>query len=156
MPDYRITTETAADTLAAILDSMEPGKTYDLSISERDIGKWSIARLWRAWMSDIAAHMAASGVVMPEYIDSKGLVHGQRPFNAEDAHLMFTNRVLGTDAQGKRLSWSKSGRDGMRPASKGERLLAMQRVEAWATENGIRLMNPRDSEYRKLVDETER
>ena len=45
--------------------------------------------------------------------------------------------------------------DGMRPATRGERFDALRRHEAWATERGIRLFNPRDSEYRELMKEQE-
>ena len=82
--------------------------------------------------------------------------YGSRPFNQDDAHCLFTALHGYTDKDGERLSWSKSGRDGMRAATKGERLAMMMRHEAWASERGIQLMNPRDSEYRQLVDNMDR
>lgn len=156
MPDYQITTDNAAETLAAILDGLESGKVYDMSVSERNIGKWTMTKLWRAWMSDVCKWMVANGARMPLVVTSTGEQYGSRPFSPEDCHELFVMQLLGCDEQGRRLSWSKSGRDGVRPASKGERLLAMQRMEAWASERGIKLMNPRDSEYRKLADDSEK
>lgn len=43
--------------------------------------------------------------------------------------------------------------NGMRVATKGERLHAMRRMEAWATERVIVLLNPRGSEYRQLIEQ---
>lgn len=153
MADYQITKETAAKTLQEAISGLESGKLYDVSINERNIGKWTLTRLWRAWMGDIAKWMSANGATMPLVIGANGEFSGQRAFNADDAHELFSVMTLGTDKDGNRLSWSKSGRDGCRPASKGERVLAMQRVEAWAGERGIKLMNPADSELRKIENE---
>ena len=153
MSDYQITKETAAKTLQEAISGLESGKLYDVSINERNIGKWSLSRLWRAWMSDIAKWMSANGATMPLVIGANGEFSGQRAFNADDAHELFSIMTLGTDKDGNRLSWSRSGRDGCRPASNGERVLAMQRVEAWASERAIKLMNPADSELRKIENE---
>lgn len=153
MSDYQITKETAVKTLQEAISGLESGKLYDVSINERNIGKWTLTRLWRAWMSDIAKWMSANGATMPLVIGANGEFSGQRAFNADDAHELFTVMTLGTDKDGNRLSWSKSGRDGCRPASKGERVLAMQRVEAWASERAIKLLNPADSELRKIENE---
>lgn len=153
MADYQITKETAAKTLQEAISGLESGKLYDVSINERNIGKWSLSRLWRAWMSDIAKWMSANGATMPLVIGANGESSGTRAFNADDAHELFSVMTLGTDKDGNRLSWSKSGRDGCRPASKGERVLAMQRVEAWASERAIKLLNPADSELRKIENE---
>lgn len=153
MADYQITKDTAAKTLQEAISGLESGKLYDVSINERNIGKWSLSRLWRAWMSDIAKWMSANGATMPLVIGANGEFSGQRAFNADDAHELFSVMTLGTDKDGNRLSWSKSGRDGCRPASKGERVLAMQRVESWASERAIKLMNPADSELRKIENE---
>lgn len=153
MSDYQITKETAAKTLQEAISGLESVKLYDVSINERNIGKWSLSRLWRAWMSDIAKWMSANGATMPLVIGANGEFSGSRAFNADDAHELFSIMTLGTDKDGNRLSWSKSGRDGCRPASKGERVLAMQRVEAWASERAIKLLNPADSELRKIENE---
>ena len=37
-----------------------------------------------------------------------------------------------------------------------ERFDALRRHEAWATEKGVMLFNPRDSEYRQLMEEQDR
>lgn len=153
MSDYQITKETAVKTLQEAISGLESGKLYDVSINERNIGKWTLTRLWRAWMSDIAKWMSANGATMPLVIGANGEFSGSRAFNADDAHELFSVMTLGTDKDGNRLSWSKSGRDGCRPASKGERVLAMQRVEAWSSERGIKLLNPADSELRKIENE---
>lgn len=150
MADYQLTRDNAHQVLTAIASTLEAGKTYDLSISERNIGKWTMTRLWRAWMQDVATWMAANGARMPLVLRSDGSQYGSRPFTAEDAHELFAAQLLGCDEHGRRLSWSKHGRDGVRPASKGERLIAMQRMEAWASERGIALLNPRDGEYHRL------
>ena len=54
------------------------------------------------------------------------------------------------DAEGVRLSWSKKGNNGMRPATKGERWNAMMKHDIWCTERGITLFKPRGSEYEAL------
>jgi len=114
------------------------------------IGKWSMSRIWFAWMSSTAKFMAENGVTMPLMIKSDGTPHGLRPFNADDAHLLFTCHWLGRDEQGDRLSWSRSGRDGMRAATKGERFNALRKHESYCLERGIELFQPRDSEYKEL------
>jgi len=114
-----------------------------------------MARLWRSWMESTARFMAANGVTMPLMIGRNGEPFGTRPFSAQDAHELFTYQHLGCDGSGMRLSWSKAGHDGMRPANKGERFDALRRHEAWASERGIRLFSPRDSEYMDLIREQE-
>jgi len=125
----------------------------DVSTSKDGIGKWSMSRLWFAWMNSVAKWMSAQGVTMPLAVRASGELYGRRPFNADDAHELFSMQLLGCDADGTRLSWAKSPHDGMRVATKGERLHAMLRMEVWATDRGIVLLNPRDSEYRKLTQE---
>ena len=90
---------------------------------------------------------------MPLVIGSNGKNYGERQFSPDDAHELFTHQWLGCDADGMRLSWSKKGRDGMRPADKGQRFLAMLRHEEWALERGIMLFKPRDSELAELERE---
>lgn len=138
------------DQLTEAIKKNELNFPMEVCAIDLNIGKWSLSKLWRAWMSDIAKWMSANGATMPLVIGANGEFSGQRAFNADDAHELFSVMTLGTDKDGNRLSWSKSGRDGCRPASKGERVLAMQRVEAWATSRGIKLLNPNDSDYFKL------
>lgn len=135
------------------LNGLKFGQTVLVKISDGNIGKWGMARLWRKWMATTAEYMAGQGCVMPLMIGKDGKHFGQRAFNAEDAHELFGHKWLGVDANGDRLSWSKQGRDGLRPATKGERFLAMQQHERWATERGIRILKPRKSEYCQLEQE---
>lgn len=107
-------------------------------------GNWSMSKLWRSWMASTAEFMAANGVTMPLMINPKGEHYGKRPFNADDAHELFTAQWLGVDAQGNRLSWAKSG-DNI--ADKGQRFNAMLKHEQYMTERGIKHMIPRESEY---------
>jgi hypothetical protein len=146
MKDYQLTkqnlqmfmreVERELDTTAVLLVSTQDAKT----------GKWGMAKLWRTWMQSTADWMAARGATMPLCLKD-GKPWGERAFNAEDAHELFTCQWLGLDADGTRLSWSKTGRDGMRAATKGERYHAMLKHECWASERGITLFVPRDSEY---------
>lgn len=114
------------------------------------VGKWGMARLWRSWMSTTAKFMADNGVTMPLMIKSDGTWYGSRPFNADDAHELFTRQWLGVDENGVRLSWAKSGEQ--RKATKGERFNAMRKHENWCVEKGIALFKPRNSEYEQLSD----
>ena len=131
------------------------GEALTVEVITEPTGKWGMAKIWRKWMSETAEWMAHQGATMPLCFDKEGKPYGSRAFNESDAHELFTAQWLGTDSQGNRLSWSKKGRDGMRPASKSERFHAMQRHEHWATERGIKLFNPRhENEYRKIEAET--
>lgn len=122
-------------------------------------GNWGMARLWRAWMSTTAKYMAGNGAVMPLYIKPDGSWYGKRPFDYNDAHELFTRKHLGVDALGKRLSWARSAKkedeDKERPATKGERVDALRNHENWCIDKGIILFNPRDSEYKQLLDKQE-
>ena len=130
------------------------GRALKVEVITEETGKWGMARVWRKWMAQTAEWMAQRGATMPLCIDAEGNPYGSRIFNPEDAHELFTMQWLGVDADGKRLSWSKKGRDDMRPATKGERFLAMQHHENWCTERGIALFNPRhENEYRELQKE---
>jgi len=151
MIDKQVTQYNYDEFCCELLEMVQREKAVIVEVKPVVIGKWSMTRLWRKWMQQTAGFMAANGVTMPLYIDSKGKHHGSRPFSAQDAHELFTDKWLGT-VNGKRLSWAKQAHDGMRPATKGERLLAMQKHEAWATQHGITLLNPRESEYRTLSD----
>ena len=111
------------------------------------IGKWGMAKLWRAWIGEVSKFMAANGVTMPLMINSEGKPYGTRPFNSQDCHELMTTRFLGLDGNGKRLSWAKNNHDDMVTADKSQRYHAMQRMDEWATERGIKLYRPQDSEY---------
>ena len=114
-------------------------------------GKWGMARLWRKWMSVTADYMAANGSKMPLMIKSSGEWYGSRPFNANDAHELFTAQWLGVNEHGDRLSWKRS--QGANVADKGQRFLAMLKHEHWCIEKGINLPQPRNSELHDLKEE---
>lgn len=142
--------------LVSVLNDLTNKNTWPLNIEatkQGDTGKWSMARLWRAWMQTTADFMATNGVTMPLMIDKSGKPYGKRPFNKDDAHELFTKQHLGCDSEGIRLSWAKDDHDEMRAATKGERFNAMLRHNIWCTERGISLFNPRDGEYFKLNEE---
>ena len=136
-----------------LVDKIKKHGSVIISVKPADTGRWGMARLWRAWMHETSKVMAARGVKMPLYIDSKGNAKGSRKFNAEDAHELFTHQWLGADKDGNRLSWSKNGSDKSRAATKGERLHAMIKHQEFCVERGINLPMPKNSEFKKLVDE---
>ena len=156
MPELMVTRGNLEQAFDAIQDEIARSNVVLVDIKPGNTGRWGMAKLWRSWMDATAKFMAGRGVTMPLMINADGQQYGQRPFAPEDAHELFTSQWLGLDADGTRLSWSKAGRDGMRPATRGERFDALRRHEAWATEKGIQLFNPRDSEYRQLMEEQER
>ena len=132
------------------------GESLRIEVISEKTGKWGMARIWRKWMSETAEWMAANGATMPLCFDKDGKPYGSRAFNESDAHELFTARWLGVDSDGNRLSWSRKGRDGMRPATNAERFHAMQRHENWCVERAIKLFNPRhENEYRDLEREQE-
>lgn len=149
----RITQATLGDLFDQVQGMLDKTPVLVISVQEENTGKWGMARLWRRWMATTAQFMAARGCTQPLYIDPDGKHHGSRPFGPEDAHELFTAKWLGVGASGERLSWSKQGRDGMRPANKGERFHALRQHENWCTEKGIALFNPRYSEYQQLQQE---
>lgn len=155
MPEMTVTRSNLQQVLYAIEDEINKSAVALVEIKSGSTGRWGMAKLWRAWMDATARFMAGHGVTMPLMITADGQHYGSRPFAPEDAHELFTSQWLGLDADGTRLSWSKAGRDGMRPATKGERFNALRRHEAWAIERGINLFTPRDSEYRQLMEEQE-
>ena len=114
-------------------------------------GKWGMAKLWRKWMSITASYMANNGSKMPLMVREDGSWYGSRPFDANDAHELFTRQWLGVDSAGKRLSWQK--KEGANVADKGQRFIAMMKHQNWCIEKGIDLPLPRDSEYSELQEQ---
>lgn len=153
MKEYALSVHTLPAFVSEIQDELANHPLLLVTSTDPGTGKWGMAQLWRAWMSTTATWMAAQGARMPLVIQIDGTNYGSRPFNADDAHELFTHRWLGADADGTRLSWSRAGRDGMRAATKGERFNALRQHEDWATERGIILLKPRDSEYARLERE---
>lgn len=155
MNDYHLTKANIVECFDQIQDELEKRPHLIVSVQDGNTGKWGMARLWRTWMATTAAFMSSNGVTQPLYIKANGEHVGSRGFEPEDAHALFTMQWLGCDKEGNRLSWSKKGRDGMRPASKGERFDALRKHEVWAVNKGLKLLNPRDSEYSRLQKEQE-
>ena len=146
------------DILIDKINSMEYPKNVFIEDCEQEFtGSWSMLKLWRKWMDETAKFMAGNGVVMPHYIDKDGNHHGKRSFKADDAHELFTARWMGVDGNGSRYSWALRSTDkNIKPAPKGKRLYAMEKHLNWATEKGLKLTNPEDSEFRKVSMETEK
>jgi len=137
----------------AINEALSKEPLVLVAIQSMNTGKWTMSRLWRKWMSITAEFMAANGVTMPLMLKADGSAYGKRAFSCDDAHELFTSQWLGLDADGTRLSWSKKGHDGMRPATKGERFNALRKHENWCVDKGVRLFVPRNSEYEQLQRE---
>ncbi len=153
MKDYQLTSHSLEDFFKEVQIELKENPILVVTTQNASISKWGMARLWRAWMTSTAKFMAGNGVTMPLMIGAKGEFYGKRIFNKNDAHDLFTCQHLGVDAAGVRLSWAKKDHDGMRAATKGERFNAMFKHEIWATERGIILFKPRDSEYQRLEQE---
>jgi len=151
--DYLLNIHNLQHFLNEIQDELAVKPMLLVTTGDPSIGKWGMAQLWRTWMASTATWMAKQGATMPLCLNPDGSHYGSRPFNKDDAHELFTVRWLGTDADGTRLSWAMKGHDGMRAATKGERFNALRQHEEWATERGLVLMKPRDSEYAKLEKE---
>ena len=153
MKDYQLSKFNMQQFIEEIQNEIEVHKLLILSAQPAGTGNWGMARLWRSWMSTTAKFMAGNGAKMPLMIKADGTWYGERQFNSEDAHELFTRQWLGVDENGKRLSWAASG--DQRKATKGERYNALRRHEEWAINKGIMLFKPRDSEYEKLSQEQE-
>ena len=143
---------TLADEVDMIIDA---GGQARVKLTKASSGTWPMLKLWRKWMDQIANHMNNRGRSMPLYIDENGKPQGRRPMTGDDCHHAYTHLALGCDENGVRLSWalSEAGSDEKRVASTGERLRAMEKIWFWAMNEGIPLINPENTEYRKLQDQ---
>jgi hypothetical protein len=155
MDDFRLSIHGLPQLMSQLQTALETDPILVISIQPENTGKWGMARLWRMWMDATAKFMAKNGVTMPLMVNAEGVIYGTRPFSEIDAHELFTSRWLGVDSDGVRLSWSRRGRDGMRPATKGERFNALRCHEDWATDKGVMLFKPRGSEYEQVSQEQE-
>jgi hypothetical protein len=155
MDDFRVSIHSLPDLMSKLQTELETNPILVISIQPENTGKWGMARLWRMWMATTAEFMAKNGVTMPLMVNAEGVIYGTRPFNSDDAHELFTSRWLLVDGDGTRLSWSRKGRDGMRPATKGERFNALRQHEDWAADKGVLLFKPRGSEYEQVAKEQE-
>jgi len=148
--DVSVNNNTILSYFEDLVKEIDEHGTVICSSQPASTGKWGMARLWRAWMSTTAKFMAQNGVTMPLMINSEGVSYSNRPFNADDAHELFTRQHLGVDESGIRLSWAKTGNQ--RKATKGERFHALRNHEIWASDRGIILFKPRAGEYQELTD----
>lgn len=155
LDNYHVTARNMQDCVNELQNEL--AESHFIIVSTRqggNVGNWGMAKLWRVWMTSTSEALASRGETMPlKYDSATGEIIGERPFNSDDAHELFTRAWLGTDENGNRLSWSKRGCDGRRPADKGERFHALRRHEIYAMEEKIILLNPRDSEYYKMLEE---
>jgi hypothetical protein len=150
MKDYQVSTHNLDAFIDELQDELSKNKLMIITTQQARTGKWGMARLWRKWMATTASFMAKNGAKMPLMLSVSGENYGSRAFNSDDAHELFTSHHLGLDEKGYRLSWSKSGSDDSRAATKGERFDALRKHENWCVEKGIRLFKPRDCEYELL------
>ena len=153
MKPVTVTNDNLESFFEDFVKELDEHKVLIVSYQQASTGKWGMARLWRAWMSTTAEFMAKNGVTMPLMVNADGVTYSSRPFNAEDAHELFTRQHLGVDEVGVRLSWAKSGEQ--RKATKGERFNALRKHEEWSSERGIILFKPRIGEYNDLIKQQE-
>lgn len=153
MKDYQVSNHNLKDFIESLQDEINESKLVIVQTQPFNTGKWGMAKLWRAWMQTTADFMAGNGCKMPLMIKPDGSWYGERPFDASDAHELFTRQWLGVDEDNNRLSWAKYGSH--RKATKGERFNAMRKHENWCVEKGITLFKPRNSEYTQLEKQQE-
>ena len=160
MKDVTVNNQTIQEFFEELVKEVDEHGNVICNSQPANVGKWGMARLWRGWMGATAKYMAGRGAIMPLYIKPDGSWYGERPFNKDDAHCLFTCQHMGVDELGRRLSWAKSikaeNKDKERVATKGERFNALRLHEEWASNKGITLFKPRNnSEYQKLIDQQE-
>ena len=119
------------------------------------IGNWSMSRLFHSWCESAGSWMAQNGSVMPLYMDRNGDWIGRRPFNKDDAKLLFS-KAWYSDSEGKKLSWSKGGTKKARAGNRGERYYCCNKLQEWMIERGIKHLNPRDSDYMRAMQEQDK
>lgn len=144
--------EAGDDETQIFISAASVTKEIIAKVADQNTGTVPMLRTWRMWMRQTADWMAWQGAKMPLCYDKQGNPWGERAFNENDAHELFTHKWLGSDENGIRYSWRMRGEDaaGSTPAPKSKRLWAMECHEAWATDRGIKLTIPDDSEYRNL------
>ena len=158
MTQYTVSNSNAEQMGAAIIDEIQAiidnDREANVTITTKSNGTLPMLKLWRMWMSQIADFMNKRGRRMPLYMDEDGNPKGERLMTGDDCHHAYTHLAMGCDEEGVRLSWamSDSGSSGGRLATTGERLRAMDVIWQWAMGEGIPLVNPENSEYRKLQD----
>ena len=159
MTQYTVSNSNAEQMGAAIIDEIQAiidnDREANVTITTKNNGTLPMLKLWRAWMGQIADFMNKRGRRMPLYMDENGNPKGERLMTGDDCHHAYTHLAMGCDENGVRLSWAMSdgGSSGGRLATTGERLRAMDVIWQWAMGEGIPLVNPENSEYRKLQEE---
>lgn len=122
------------------------GGEAKIVITKRSNGSLPLLRHWRALMKELAVIYQRNGVKMK--IDFPNGKQVERPFGPEDAHELFSYYLMPVDPEtGLRKSWSCDGRKGMKPASTGERVQALEKLYAYAFDRGWKLSRFDDSEY---------
>ena len=159
MTQYTVSNSNAEQMGAAIIDEIQAiidnDREANVTITTKNNGTLPMLKLWRMWMSQISDFMNKRGRRMPLYMDENGNPKGERLMTGDDCHHAYTHLAMGCDEKGVRLSWAMSdgGSSGGRLATTGERLRAMDVIWQWAMGEGIPLVNPENSEYRKLQEE---
>lgn len=149
MEPYHLTKYNLEHFIKMLESELEKETMLMVEIKKATVGRWSLARLWRVWMSKTTEWFATKGYGLT--VTNPSGKHGNIiPFNSENIHEQFTKKWLGTGKDGMRLSWAKKNHGGMRVATQEERYHALRCHEEWCLGKGIDLTNPRNSEYRKL------
>lgn len=154
MKDYQVSSHNLDVFIDELQNEINANKLMIVNTQQAGIGKWGMAKLWRKWMATTAKFMSSRGVTV-DVKNSDGVIILSKEFTGDDAHELFTKHHLGLDENGNRLSWSKSGNDKSRAATKGERFHAMRKHENWCLDKGITLFKPRDCEYEQIAQEQE-
>lgn len=125
-----------------------------VQVTKKNNGTLPMLKLWRMWMTVVGEWMASRGATMPLCMRN-GKPWGSRPFSADDAHELFCFKFMPVDAYGERYSWvlSRDSNNGRKAADIGMRLRCMDQMHEWATERGIALPVPEQSEYHNLKKE---
>ncbi len=150
MQDYRVNSNNLEQFIEHLKADLANGELI-VSTQPQGFGGWDMTKLWRVWMKITFEFLKGQNARMPVDIDEpSGRWVSSRSLTLQDTHELFTLAWLGRDLNGKRLTWSKEDKKGLRSATKGERLFCMQQHEMWALNNGINLFKPRGSELAKL------
>lgn len=122
------------------------GGEAKIVVTKRSNGTLPLLRHWMGLMGELAIIYQRNGVKMK--IDFPNGKQHEREFTQEDAHELFTYYLMPVDPEtGLRKSWSRDGRKGMKPASTGERVQALEKLYAYAYDRGWKLSRFADSEY---------
>ena len=140
----------------AEIEKVPFGGVIQVEYKKESKGSQSMLNTWWWWMQETADYMHGRGCTMPLYFDSKGVAHGKRRFNRNDAHELFTIKWLGTDENGNRLSWSRDKKHPEKTiADSGQRHHALSQHDAYCTDRGISITIPIKSEYREFMSHPE-